>query len=79
MSFTENLFHSSEEIGHNGFGGRLRGKEPGDDALAFGDLDFFAVAEGVLDDGEAVAKVADGGFAHVIHFSITKGRATEEI
>ena len=65
------LFQASEEIGHNRFGGGLGGKKTGDDAFAFGDLDFFAVAKGVFDDGEVVAEVADGGFAHVIHFSIT--------
>jgi len=51
--------------------GRCRRQEAGNDALALGDMDFLAVAEELLDDGEAVAEVADGSFPHVMHYSIT--------
>ena len=51
--------------------GRFRREKAGDDAFALGDVDFLAIAEKVLDGGEAITQIANRCFLHVMHFSIT--------
>jgi hypothetical protein len=36
-----------------------------------------AFAEEIFHDGEAVSQVANGGFLHVIHFSITDAKGLD--
>jgi hypothetical protein len=74
--FAEHFALAGEKIGHFGRLLGFRRQQAGDYTFALGDVDFFAFAEEFFHFGEAVAEVADGGFLHVIHFSITcAGRA----
>jgi len=73
----EGLFLSGEEVGESRGGNGGWREEARNHAFALGDVDFLAVAEKILDGREAIAQIADGGFLHVMHFSITK-RITEQ-
>src|SRR5580704_7309455 len=69
--FAEHFTLAGEKIGHFGRLLGFGGQQAGDYTPALGDMDFFAFAEEFFHFREAVAEVADGGFLHVIHFSIT--------
>jgi|SRR5271169_7017806 hypothetical protein len=67
----KDFFHATEEVRHLNGDSRLGGQKTSYDALALGNLDLVTVAEEIFHNGEAVTEVANGGFLHVIHFSIT--------
>jgi hypothetical protein len=60
-----------EEVRECRGGGRIGREQPGNDAFALGDMDFFAVAEQVFHSGKSITKIADAGLLHVMYFSIT--------
>jgi hypothetical protein len=70
--FAEDFFHSTQEVRHLDGDYGLGRQESSDDPFALGDLDLVALAQEILYDRETVAEVTNGGFLHVIHFSITK-------
>ncbi len=69
--FAEDFFHATEEVRHLNGDSRFWGQKTSYDALALGNLDLVTVAEEIFHNREAVTEVANGGFLHVIHFSIT--------
>jgi hypothetical protein len=77
--FTEHLFLTRQEVGPFDRLGRLRGQETRDHPLALGDVDFFAAAQRIFHFGEVVAEISNGGFLHVMHFSITTDRVEEAV
>src|SRR5947207_770506 len=74
----EDFLHARNEIGPANPLGRRRGKEPCNDAFAFGDVDFLAIAEKVFDNGKSITKIADGSLLHVMHFSITRPKSARK-
>jgi hypothetical protein len=67
----KDFFHATKEVRHLNGDSRLWGQKTGYDALALGNLDLVTVAEEIFHNRKVVTEVTNGGFLHVIHFSIT--------
>jgi hypothetical protein len=76
---SEGFSYAREEVRHLDRNNGLRGQEARYNTLALGYLNLMAIAQEVFDYREAVAEVADRGFFHVIHFSITTSDSAKQI